>query len=88
MNSNTITTTDGTHTYYKDWGEGPVVTFSHGRPLNSDACDGQMLFLVYNSFRVIAHDRRGHGRWSQIFSGNDRDSYADDLAAIIETRSQ
>ena len=81
----TITTKDGTEIYYKDWGEGPVVTFSHGWPLSSDAWDGQMLFLVQNGFRVIAHDRRGHGRSSQASSGNDMNGYADDLADVIET---
>ncbi len=81
----TITTKDGTEIYYKDWGEGPVVTFSHGWPLSSDAWDGQMLFLAQNGFRVIAHDRRGHGRSSQASSGNDMNGYADDLAAVIET---
>jgi non-heme chloroperoxidase len=81
----TIITKDGTEIYYKDWGEGPVVTFSHGWPLSSDAWDGQMLFLVQNGFRVIAHDRRGHGRSSQASSGNDMNGYADDLAAVIET---
>ena len=84
MSSNTITTKDGTEIYYKDWGKGPVVTFSHGWPLNSDAWDGQMFFLAQNGFRVVAHDRRGHGRSSQPFSGNDMDGYADDLAAVIE----
>jgi non-heme chloroperoxidase len=84
MSSGTITTKDGTEIYYKDWGEGPVVTFSHGWPLSSDAWDGQMLFLEHNGFRVVAHDRRGHGRSSQASSGNDMDSYADDLAAVIE----
>ena len=81
----TITTKDGTEIYYKDWGKGPVVTFSHGWPLSSDAWDGQMLFLVQNGFRVIAHDRRGHGRSSQPSSGNDMNGYADDLASVIET---
>jgi non-heme chloroperoxidase len=81
----TITTKDGTEIYYKDWGKGPVVTFSHGWPLSSDAWDGQMLFLVQNGFRVVAHDRRGHGRSSQASSGNDMNGYADDLAAMIET---
>jgi non-heme chloroperoxidase len=81
---NTITTKDGTQIYYKDWGKGPVVTFSHGWPLNSDAWDGQMLFLAQNGFRVVAHDRRGHGRSSQASSGNDMNGYADDLAAVIE----
>ena len=84
MSSGTVTTKDGTEIYYKDWGEGPVVTFSHGWPLSSDAWDGQMLFLVHNGFRVVAHDRRGHGRSSQASSGNDMDGYADDLAAVIE----
>jgi non-heme chloroperoxidase len=84
MSSNTITTKDGTEIYYKDWGKGPVVTFSHGWPLSSDAWDGQMLFLVQNGFRVVAHDRRGHGRSSQASSGNDMDGYADDLAAVID----
>ena len=84
MSSDTITTKDGTEIYYKDWGKGPVITFSHGWPLSSDAWDGQMLFLVHNGFRVVAHDRRGHGRSSQASSGNDMDGYADDLAAVIE----
>jgi non-heme chloroperoxidase len=81
----TITTKDGTEIYYKDWGKGPVVTFSHGWPLSSDAWDGQMLFLLQNGFRVVAHDRRGHGRSSQASSGNDMNGYANDLAAVIET---
>jgi non-heme chloroperoxidase len=81
----TITVKDGTTIYYKDWGSGPVVTFSHGWPLNSDAWDGQLQFLAENGFRVIAHDRRGHGRSSQTWSGNDMNGYADDLAAVIET---
>jgi non-heme chloroperoxidase len=80
----TITTRDGREIYYKDWGEGPVVTFSHGWPLSSDAWDGQMLFLAQNGFRAVAHDRRGHGRSSQASSGNDMNGYADDLAAVIE----
>ena len=80
----TITSKDGTRIYYKDWGKGPVVTFSHGWPLSSDAWDGQMLFLGQNGFRVVAHDRRGHGRSSQASSRNDMDGYADDLAAVIE----
>src|SRR4051794_18893751 len=81
----TITVKDGTTIYYKDWGKGPVVTFSHGWPLNADAWDGQMHYLVQQGFRVIAHDRRGHGRSSQASSGNDMNGYADDLAAVIET---
>jgi non-heme chloroperoxidase len=80
----TVRTGDGIDIYYKDWGEGPVVTFSHGWPLNADAWDGQMLFLAQNGFRVVAHDRRGHGRSSQASSRNDMDGYADDLAAVIE----
>jgi len=80
----TITSKDGTEIYYKEWGEGPVVTFSHGWPLSSDAWDGQMHFLAQNGYRVVAHDRRGHGRSSQASSGNDMNGYADDLAAIIE----
>jgi non-heme chloroperoxidase len=80
----TITTSDGTEIYYKDWGTGPAVVFSHGWPLSADAWDGQMLFLAQNGYRAIAHDRRGHGRSSQASSGNDMDTYADDLAAVIE----
>src|SRR6185436_14678129 len=80
----TITTKDGTEIYYKDWGKGPVVTFSHGWPLCADAWDGQMLFLAQNGFRAVAHDRRGHGRSSQASSGNDMNGYADDLATVIE----
>jgi non-heme chloroperoxidase len=80
----TITAKDGTQLYYKDWGEGPAVTFSHGWPLSSDAWDGQMLYLAQNGFRVVAHDRRGHGRSTQASSGNDMNGYADDLATVIE----
>jgi non-heme chloroperoxidase len=80
----TITVKDGTTIFYKDWGSGPVVTFSHGWPICSDAWDRQMLFLAQNGFRVVAHDRRGHGRSSQAWSGNDMNGYADDLAALIE----
>jgi non-heme chloroperoxidase len=80
----TIVTDDGTEIYYKDWGEGPPVTFSHGWPLSSDMWDGQMLFLAQNGFRAIAHDRRGHGRSSQPSSGNNMDGFADDLAAVID----
>src|SRR5258705_4622871 len=80
----TVTTKDGTQIYYKDWGTGPAITFSHGWPLNADMWDGQMLCLAQNGFRVVAHDRRGHGRSSQASPGNDMDGYADDLAAVIE----
>jgi non-heme chloroperoxidase len=80
----TIKTKDGAEIYFKDWGTGPVVTFSHGWPLNADAWDGQMLFLAQNGFRCVAHDRRGHGRSSQSSSGNEMDTYADDLLAMIE----
>ena len=82
---NTITSKDGTQIYYKDWGKGPVITFSHGWPLNADMWDGQMLFLAQNGFRTVALDRRGHGRSSQATSGNDMNGYADDLAAVIDT---
>lgn len=81
----TITVNDGTRIYYKDWGAGPVITFSHGWPLNSDAWDSQLLFFAQHGFRVIAHDRRGHGRSDQAGFGNDMNTYADDLAAVIET---
>ena len=84
MTSSTITTKDGTQIYYKDWGDGPVVTFSHGWPLNADAWDGQMHFLARNGFRAIAHDRRGHGRSTQSSSNNDMNGYADDLAALFD----
>ncbi|WP_434559851.1 alpha/beta fold hydrolase [Pseudomonas sp. Z4-20] len=82
-----VTTQDGVQLYYKDWGpkDGPVVTFSHGWPLNSDSWESQMLFLAEQGYRVIAHDRRGHGRSSQPWEGNDMDHYADDLAAVINT---
>jgi non-heme chloroperoxidase len=80
----TIKTKDATQIYYKDWGKGAVVTFSHGWPLNSDAWDGQMLFLVKHGYRCVAVDRRGHGRSSQPSTGNNMDGYADDLAAVIE----
>ena len=80
----TITTKDGRQIYYKDWGKGPAMTFSHGWPLNADAWDGQMLFLAQRGFRVVAHDRRGHGRSTQTSVGNDMNGYADDLAAVIE----
>ena len=80
----TINTKDGAEIYYKDWGSGPVVTFSHGWPLNSDPWDGQMLFLVQHGYRCVAIDRRSHGRSSQPSAHNDMDGYADDLAAVIE----
>jgi len=79
----TFTARDGTEIYYKDWGKGPVVTFSHGWPLNADAWDGQMLFLAQSGFRVIAHDRRGHGRSAQATTSNDMNGYADDLGDLI-----
>ncbi|MEL1266332.1 alpha/beta hydrolase [Pseudoxanthomonas putridarboris] len=84
--ANTITTPDGVQLYYKDWGprNGPVVTFSHGWPLNSDSWESQMIFLASQGYRVVAHDRRGHGRSSQPWDGNDMDHYADDLAAVID----
>lgn len=81
----TVTTKDGTSIFYKDWGTGQPVVFSHGWPLDADAWDAQMLFLVQKGFRVIAHDRRGHGRSGQPSKGNDMDTYADDLATVIET---
>lgn len=81
---NTITTKDGTQIYYKDWGTGRPVVFSHGWPLCADAWDAQMLFLVQHGYRVIAHDRRGHGRSGQPSHGNDMNTYADDLAALLD----
>jgi non-heme chloroperoxidase len=81
---NYITVSDGTQIFYKDWGSGRPVVFSHGWPLDGDAWDPQMLFLMQKGYRVVAHDRRGHGRSSQPGRGNDMDTYADDLAAVIE----
>jgi non-heme chloroperoxidase len=80
----TITTKDGTQIYYKDWGKGTPITFSHGWPLSADAWDDQMLFLASHGFRCIAHDRRGHGRSGQSWEGNNLDTYADDLSELIE----
>src|SRR5688572_23599263 len=82
---NTITTEDGTQIFYKDWGKGQPVVFSHGWPLTADAWDEQMVFLAENGFRCIAHDRRSHGRSSQTWHGNEMDTYADDLARLAET---
>ena len=80
---NTVTVTDGTLIHYKDWGRGPAVVFSHGWPLQGDAWENQMLFLASHGYRVVAHDRRGHGLSSQPWDGNDMDTYADDLATVI-----
>jgi non-heme chloroperoxidase len=87
VTANYITTRDGVQLYYKDWGprDGQPIVFSHGWPLNSDSWESQMLFLASHGYRVIAHDRRGHGRSSQPWDGNDMDHYADDLATVIET---
>lgn len=80
----TITTKDGTKIFYKDWGAGQPVTFSHGWPLNADAWDSQMFYLAERGYRVIAHDRRGHGWSDQSWDGNEMNTYADDLSALFE----
>ena len=80
----TITTNDGTQIFYKDWGTGQPVVFSHGWPVNADAWDDQAMLVASNGFRAVAHDRRGHGRSSQPWTGHDLDTYADDLAQLIE----
>src|SRR6188768_2109263 len=84
MSSSIFTTKDGTQIYYKDWGSGQPIVFHHGWPLSSDDWDPQMLFFLHQGYRVIAHDRRGHGRSSQTSTGNDMDTYADDLAALTQ----
>ena len=84
MSTGTITTADGTTIFYKDWGTGQPVVFSHGWPLNADAWDDQVFFVASHGYHAIAHDRRGHGRSSQPWDGNDMDHYADDLAALME----
>src|SRR5271169_5669169 len=81
----TITTNDGMQIYYKDWGSGQPVVFSHGWPLSADAFEDQMFFLASRGYRCIAHDRRGHGRSSQPWDGNEMNTYADDLAALVES---
>ncbi|MDX6282690.1 MAG: non-heme chloroperoxidase [Kribbellaceae bacterium] len=80
----TITTSDGTEIFYKDWGSGQPIVFSHGWPLSADDWDNQMLFFLQQGYRVVAHDRRGHGRSTQTGDGHDMDHYADDLAAVVE----
>jgi non-heme chloroperoxidase len=80
----TITTTDGVEIYYKDWGTGQPIVFSHGWPLSSDDWDAQLMFFLSHGYRVVAHDRRGHGRSTQVADGHDMDHYADDLLAVVE----
>ncbi|UGB39812.1 alpha/beta fold hydrolase [Frateuria soli] len=80
----TFTTKDGTEIYYKDWGKGPIITFSHGWPLSSDSWEAQMFYFASHGYRAIAHDRRGHGRSAQPSDGNDMDTYADDLAQLLD----
>ncbi|PZQ44016.1 MAG: alpha/beta hydrolase, partial [Micavibrio aeruginosavorus] len=80
----TFTTKEGVEIFYKDWGKGQPVVFSHGWPLSADAWDAQMMFFLEKGYRVIAHDRRGHGRSAQTFENNTMDQYADDLAQLIE----
>lgn len=84
MNASLVVTQDGANIFYKDWGSGQPVVFSHGWPLSADAWDDQLRFVASNGFRAIAHDRRGHGRSTQTWNGNDMDTYADDLAAVID----
>ncbi|WP_332877375.1 alpha/beta fold hydrolase [Massilia sp. S19_KUP03_FR1] len=84
MTTNTVKTSDGVEIFYKDWGHGTPIVFSHGWPLSADDWDAQMLYFLERGYRVIAHDRRGHGRSSQVGSSHDMDHYADDLLAVVE----